>query len=118
LAHTLDASYPIYDKEIASAFAFTWPAYGTFDHRMDRLLKFYEWLKSTYSEILAAGLFQLTVHAFRAEFPEQVPSLADVKILDFIFWSAGELIRTGQLTDAPNHIFEPARPRRHNRPDQ
>jgi len=112
LAHTLNASSPIYDKEIASAFAFSWPIYGLLDNRMDRLLKFHEWLKSAYSSIIADGLMSNTMHAFHAKFPDKVSSLADVKILDFIFWSAGKLIRTGQLPDPPNHVFEPARRRR------
>lgn len=117
LAHTIDPSYPIYDDEVANAFAFSRPHYGeNVDSRLNRFLEFYEWLRETYSAILSGGLMDHTMRDFRAGFPEQEPFLPDVKVLDFIFWSTGKLIRTQKLVDAPNHVFEPARRQRRVRP--
>jgi len=106
LAHTINAAYPIYDDRVAKAFAFSRPVYGSFERRLDRLMRFYERLKAAYGEILADGLMVATVEAFHARFPELVPHLPDVKILDFTFWSVGKLIRAGQLVNAPNEVFE------------
>lgn len=108
LAHTINASYPIYDDEVATAFAFNRPAYGSFEHRLNRLMRFYETLKATYMRILNDGLMASTMQAFHARFPEQASHLPNIKLLDFTFWSTGKLIRTKQLTDAPNRVFEPA----------
>lgn len=118
LAHTINPSYPIYDNEVANAFAFRWPVYGSFEHRLDRLLGFYEWLRSAYATILLGNLMSQTAQGFRTKFPEQNPYIPDIKVLDFLFWSTGKLIRTRQLVDVPNHVFEPARRPRNFRPAQ
>lgn len=106
LAHTINASYPIYDDEIATSFAFARPVYGSFEHRLDRLMRFYGKLKATYMKILDDGLMAPTLQAFHDRFPEHAPRLPKIKLLDFTFWSVGKLIRTKQLTDAPNRVFE------------
>lgn len=106
LAHTISVSYPIYDDEVANAFAFTKPASGEFQTRLARFLTFYAWLGSAYSTVLTNGLMSQTVQDFRTKFSEQVPYLADVKVLDFIFWSTGKLIRKKQLTAVPNRVFD------------
>lgn len=109
LAHTINVSYPIYDNEVASAFAFRWPVNGTLDQRLDRLMGFYEWFRLAYATILSENLMGPTVQGFRTKFPEQTPFIADIKVLDFLFWSTGKLIRTGKLIASPNHVFEPIR---------
>lgn len=113
LAHTINISYPIYDEEVARAFSFTKPSSGTFETRLEKLLTFYAMLRLAYSDILAECLLSETIQAFRAKFSEQTETMHDVKVLDFFFWSAGKLIRTNQLTAAPNRVFDLARRKRH-----
>jgi hypothetical protein len=112
LAHTINVSYPIFDDEVAHAFGFTKPASGEFQTRLARFLKFYEWLRQAYETILEDRLMRQTVEAFRTKFSTQAPHLDDVKVLDFIFWSAGKLIRVEKLTAAPNRVYEPTHRRR------
>lgn len=109
LAHTISVAYPIYDTEVAHAFGFTKPASGDYQARLNELLDFYDWLKGAYETILKDRLMIQTIQAFRNKFSAQAPDLDDVKVLDFIFWSAGKLIRTKELTDSPNRVFEPTR---------
>ena len=94
---------------MAHAFAFTKPVSRDYQAKLSKLLDFYEWLKGAYGTILKDCLMTQTIQAFRTKFPEQAPYLNDVKILDFIFWSVGKLIRTKKLTAVPNRVFDPAR---------
>ncbi|MGD0008130.1 MAG: hypothetical protein ABSE93_06255 [Terriglobia bacterium] len=98
LAHTVNVSYPIYDTEVAHAFEFTRPVSGNYQTRLNQLLEFYEGLREAYGAILKNRLMTQCILAFRTKFFAQAPQLDDVKVLDFIFWSAGKLIRKGQLS--------------------
>ena len=107
LVHTLDASCPIYDREIAEAFAFSPPGnHKPVRQRLGMLIEFHERLKATYGEILDQGLLNPTVQDFRTIFHEQAPFIGNVKIIDFIFWSTGKLISKGVFADPPNRIFQ------------
>jgi hypothetical protein len=109
LAHTINVSRPIYDRKVANAFGFTPPVSPDPQARLGRLLDFYEWLKGAYGTIHKDRLMTQTIQAFRSKFSAQAPDLGDVKVLDFIFWSVGKLIRTKNLTAVPNRVFDPAR---------
>lgn len=98
LANTANPQYPIYDREIAAVFGFRAPYnYKTFDVRLEEYMAFYNRLRGIYAEILNGGLLQGPRQTFRdiyAAPPERIP---EVKVLDFIFWSAGKLsFKVGQ----------------------
>lgn len=107
MAHTINASYPIYDDRIAKAFAFSRPAAdNSFNRRLDSFMAFYGRLREAYAQILAEGLLNPALTDFRTKFPEQVPFLPEIKIVDFIFWSTGTLIRDGMFPNVPNQVFD------------
>lgn len=105
LAHTLNADYPIYDDRVATAFAFSRPMYRSFNHRLDRLMDFYDRLREAYDRFITEGLLNPAITGFRTRFRGQAPSLCEIKIIDFIFWSTGTLIRAGRLPDVPNDVL-------------
>ncbi len=92
LANTVNFQYPIYDAEVASVFGFHAPSnYKTFDVRLNEYMAFYNNLRCIYAEILDGNLLQGSRQRFRDIYearPERVP---EIKVLDFIFWSAGKL---------------------------
>ena len=92
LANTSNRLYPIYDGEVAKVFGFRAPdSCGTFDVRLEKYMIFYATVRDIYSEILDGNLLQEPRRTFRQIYaapPERIP---DIKVLDFIFWSAGKL---------------------------
>jgi len=97
LANTANREYPIYDAEIARVFGFRTPYnYKPFENRLSEYMTFYEGLRKLYGGILrdnklakARALF----HKIYRTSPQVVP---EVKVLDFIFWSAGKLSREAE----------------------
>lgn len=92
LANTINPQYPIYDAEVASVFGFRAPYnYKTFDIRLNEYMTFYNKLRGIYAEIIDRNFLQQPRQMFRdiyAAPPERIP---EIKVLDFIFWSAGKL---------------------------
>jgi hypothetical protein len=92
LAHTANPHYPLYDGEVASVFQFHPPGnWLSFEKRLQRYLDFYGKLRELYADVLEQNLLQTPRRLFRASYdapPERVP---EMKVLDFIFWSAGKL---------------------------
>lgn len=92
LANTVNSQYPIYDAEVASVFSFRAPYnYKTFDVRLTEYMAFYNKLRGIYAEIIGRDILQKPRQMFRdiyAAPPERIP---EIKVLDFIFWSAGKL---------------------------
>lgn len=92
LANTVNPQYPIYDAKVASVFGFRAPYnHKTFDVRLNEYMAFYNKLRGIYAEILDSDLLQWLRQMFRdiyAAPPERIP---EIKVLDFIFWSAGKL---------------------------
>lgn len=102
LAHTIDPSSPIFDAEVATLFAFRRPASGSIAERLDTYTEFHRKLCSTYRTIIENGLVRQTIQLFRTRFPMYASAVGETKTLDFIFWSAGKLLRRKQLPGAPN----------------
>lgn len=92
LANTVNQEYPIYDAEVASVFGFRAPYnYKTFDVRLEEYMTFYVELCGIYADVLRHNRLEKARRMFRhlyAAPPERIP---DIKVLDFIFWSAGKL---------------------------
>jgi hypothetical protein len=88
LTHTVDPEKPLYDGKIAKYFRFQ-PSNGFrkgFANRVQPFLPFYDDLTRCYQRILADGTLTNVMQSFRSTYPTPIP---DIKILDFIFWSAG-----------------------------
>jgi hypothetical protein len=92
LANTVNFRYPIYDAEVARVFGFRAPDnHKTFDIRLGEYMAFYNKLRGIYAGILDGGFLLGPRQMFRdiyAAPPERVP---EIKVLDFIIWSAGKL---------------------------
>ena len=59
--------------------------------RLEEYITFYAKLRGIYAEILAKNLLEAPRGLFRKIYeapPERIP---EIKVLDFIFWSAGKL---------------------------
>lgn len=60
LAHTVDASYPIFESEIAGLYGLKRPANRKeFDERLNDYLTFYSKLKSDYDDVLEKEVLQV-----------------------------------------------------------
>ncbi len=90
LAHTVDDSNALYDSNVANYFCFRAPFSKSsgFDVRIRPLMDFYNDLGICYGRILADGALADAMQSFSRRYSEQVP---DIKMLDFIFHSAGRL---------------------------
>jgi len=90
LAHTVDPKHALYDENIVKYFRFRSPngSPKDFPNRIQPFLPFYQDLSRCYQRILGDGTLANAMHSFRDTRSARVP---DVKILDFIFHSAGRL---------------------------
>jgi hypothetical protein len=88
LAHTVDHNKALYDINVADYFHGPYNNLSGFDGRIKPLLDFYNDLGVCYERILADGSLATVMRRFKRMYSERVP---DIKILDFIFHSAGRL---------------------------
>ena len=93
LANTVNCQYPIYDGEVAKVFAFKSPQPSKpFEVRFEKYMAFYADLRDTYTEILKHNLLEEPRRIFRHIYSAPLERIPDIKVLDFIFWSAGKLL--------------------------
>jgi len=87
---TVDPKHPLYDGNIVKYFRFRTQNGSPkgFANRIQPFLPFYEDLSRCYQRILADGTLANVMQSFRDAYSPRIP---DIKILDFIFWSAGSL---------------------------
>lgn len=91
LANTIDPSYPIYDAEVAKCFGFRVPYNSKpFDKRLQEYLTFYESLRKAYEEITRSGSMKTLADLFERTYSPAGCRVPAMKVLDFIFWSAGK----------------------------
>lgn len=91
LANTINNRYPIYDSEVARVFGYSRPLDKDFNKKIDKYLLQFHHIRETYEKMLAENLLKPTIELFDARF--QGHSLPEMKRLDFIFWSAGKLLK-------------------------
>lgn len=93
LANTVNFQYPIYDGAVAKVFDFQSPQPNkSFEVRFEQYRAFYADLRDTYTEILKHNLLEQPRRIFRHIYSAPVERIPDIKVLDFIFWSAGKLL--------------------------
>ncbi len=92
LANSVDPGSPIYDREVAKVFVFRAPdKYRSFEKRLSEYMDFYDELKALYEKIIKENLLADTRKLFRDRYQCISADIPEVKVLDFIFWSAGKL---------------------------
>lgn len=92
LANTINSNYPIYDAEVAKVFSFRAPYnYKPFETRLEEYLDFYEGLRKLYREIITGDLLRDPAGLFHKKYAPASSRVPPIKVLDFIFWSAGKL---------------------------
>lgn len=92
LANTVNPEFPIYDAEVAGVFGFRPPdSHKTFDARLSEYLIFYEQLKDTYTRILRSDVLAAARGMFATLYMRSDQKIPPIKVLDFLFWSAGKL---------------------------
>ena len=107
LANAVNLQYPLYDAGVASVFGFCAPYnYKTFDVRLSEYMAFYNRLRGIYAEILDGNLLQGPRQMFRDIYAAPLERIPEIKVLDFIFWSAGKLCRSRQSRHDPDPGFD------------
>lgn len=92
LANTINPHYPVYDAEVANVFGFRTPYnYKAFDMRLNEYLAFHQELRQYYQELIARDLLREPCRLFREMYAPSSERVPIVKVLDFVFWSAGKL---------------------------
>ncbi len=104
LFNTIDPNSPIYDSAVATVFSFKRPYAKDFDAKLEKYLNQLETINNAYTEIRNNQLLSATVGLFNKKFPGH--NLSEVKILDFIFWSAGKILEsTSHLAEDGYHTI-------------
>jgi hypothetical protein len=93
LAHTACPNYPMYDAQVAKVFHFQARYDKSSDSgtRLSEYLGFYADLRQLYERILSDGPLQGPLQLFRETYGPASCRVPPIKVLDFIFWSAGRL---------------------------
>jgi hypothetical protein len=91
LLNTINSAYPIYDSEVASVFGYRRPVEQEFNKKVDLYLLQFQHIRETYEKILSESLLTPAIQLFDIKFKDH--NLSEMKRLDFIFWSAGKLLK-------------------------
>jgi len=92
MQNTIQPDRPIYDSEVARVFSFRQLRQGmNFDNKLTFFLNQLEIIQQTYSALIHHNEIQNTITLFDSKFQEN--NLGQIKKLDFIFWSAGKVIK-------------------------
>lgn len=91
LMNTINCKYPIYDSEVARVFGFSSYYLNDFERKMQRYEEWYDIIQQTYIQVLSENLLESIINKFDQRFAGN--TIADVKKIDFIFWSFGKIIK-------------------------
>lgn len=84
LAATVDASYPIYDSEVARVFNFTQPYnYKPFNKRLAEYLEFYYSLWHFYSKVVGSDQVQLLIDQFHSKYHTSKSEIGEIRAFKF-----------------------------------
>lgn len=95
LFNTIDNNIPIYDSEVVKVFGLSKYMQRSFDIKFKKYLNQLEAIKNAYKKIIDERLLENTINRFNQKFIDS--NLTEMKRLDFIFWSAGKIIREKEL---------------------
>lgn len=103
--NTINPALPIYDSEVARVFKFKPPSTKlTLDERLEQYLLQLNEIKETYEAILKNGLLAQTLKLCRDHIFYDT-EISDIKALDFIFWSAGKIMKNPDLKKGEEGIL-------------
>ncbi|MFH1021766.1 MAG: hypothetical protein V1809_00080 [Planctomycetota bacterium] len=92
LANIVDPTCPIYDSLVAALFGFRPPLSGIdVGTRLDRLMRFHDWLRSSYDGIIKSGTMSEVFDLFRHTYSVSAEAVPDTKVVDFVCWTAGRM---------------------------
>lgn len=91
LIHTIDHNYPIYDSEVARVFGFSTYYLKDKARKLERFIKWHNYIKETYHEILSKKTLEHTMQLFDEKYPNN--DLSNTMKIDFIFWTTGKLMK-------------------------
>ncbi len=92
LLHTLDSNNPIFDSEVSDVIHKKVSGKNK-EEKIESCLRIYESLKSTYVTLLQDEQIVKVILKFREKFKVNKSDVPDMKVLDFIVWSLGKLIK-------------------------
>mgnify|MGYP001592693961 CR=1 FL=1 len=91
LLHTIDNNKPIYDQNLAGIIK-RWRQGFNKDEKISSCIEIYNYLEKLYLNMLQDTRITGIISKFRLKFKDS-KDISDTKILDFIMWSYGDLIK-------------------------
>ena len=88
LFNTINDTMPIYDSKVAKIFSLTRPYQSEFVVKLGKYLDQLDIIQKGYEMIIEQNLLPKSTELFNQKFINS--NLSKMKILDFIFWSAGK----------------------------
>lgn len=92
LLHTIDESKPIFDSEV-SAVVHTKVKGKTLEQRIKSCINIYTEIDILYKELLEDKNIKKILLKFKNRFSLNKDDISDAKILDFIIWSLGKILK-------------------------
>lgn len=92
LLHTIDESRPIFDSEVAAVIHCEVKG-KTPEERIESCINIYTEMCTLYGEVLENESIKKIILKFRNWFNLNEKEISDVKVLDFIIWSLGKIIK-------------------------
>jgi hypothetical protein len=97
LVHTINPRAPVHDSNVRAFYLFsTYPQAKSWEQKLERLMRDYEFLVSEYKRIIDQKLLATAISAYRAEF-EPDHALSNERVIDALVWSYVSLLQRGQL---------------------
>ncbi|MDD3608083.1 MAG: hypothetical protein PHQ20_04850 [Candidatus Moranbacteria bacterium] len=92
LLHTIDENNPIWDTEVVRVMKIKISGLG-YKEKIESCYESYEKLKQRFEDLLVDKRSKKVIFQFRNKFKVNKNQISDVKVLDFIIWTLGKLIK-------------------------
>ncbi len=92
LLHTIDENKPIFDSEVSDVIHRKVTG-KTKDEKIKSCIKIYQEIENLYKELLLDERIKKIISKIRLMFSVKENDILDTKILDFIIWSLGKIIK-------------------------
>jgi len=92
LLHTINNNKPIYDNNVSRVIKKELKGSGyAKDERICSCIETYQFLEELYRDMLEDETIRNIISKFRSKFKVDDEKISDIKVLDFIMWSLGDL---------------------------